>query len=1258
MSVRVSGKVWLVGLLVLGLMASLLGAAPPGAVGTHGDDADVDYEPSYSACVGAATESFGFEDTEGSFAEEAIDCLAHYGITTGRSATMFAPNDSVLRWQMALFLARAAAAAGIVLANPAADQGFTDVGAVSGEARNAINGLAAAGIMPGVSQTTFSPNSSVTRGSMAVLLDAFLARATLGAGAFGGEIEKHSDIEVDNFNVFSDIDGVSLNTYNAIYRIYEVGVTQGVGDHQFGPRRNVTRAQMAAFITRAFAHTVARPAGVSIQAERDSVLGESSVQLIVSVRDAMFQPVVDASVDVFRSTDPDNALKEDGTCDTASVSQVAGIGRAACEVDTGDETTDAAGDVTALQLQVSDADVTVWAWTGDRADKFDSDDTTAAQLTVGFSKAASQLLVTDNLEEGQTRLQFGETATLTVQVANEDDEPVAEKDVRVTVAQVTTPDVSKTGETTSSTSTYTTDATGKFRLTFNQTDPSSGDDEDATVAVTLSQPSSYSLQDEDGTAFSSKTYTWSDDVGVPTKLVLETRQMWAEASEEGRGAVAAVTATLTDQFGNPVRGQRIHFWSDDPAGVSEKSEDALLTRVRTTATSDANNIHRAFPFTVLHNLVGEAQYARTTNRAGAATLTYNRDATAGVIETVRARMIRGEDDAKRESGDDPDLLSEKVSFFWAEELDDDDSDSGRILVKEEDARRVVFAAEDGRVRMITYDGNDQFRRAGTPITSADFEKYLKDTAAHITVNIYSDTAGGVSSFDATAEWPSTDLPKIPVPTALGRTVTRLHNGMIHYAVDGGTIVVGSYLENNYAGAVYVYDGVGDETPQKLTAPTPQPTTFTGDWTTTAWNVKPWSLNLATSGGQFGYAVDIRGDTIVVGEPGRLSNSVIAASRVRNGVTQTSIRNGRAADGAVYVYTKNSSGTWELDATLTANGSTLRGGRIPLNDWGARGFQMGLAVAVSGDETHIAASTPGFLTVQRRIGGAFVFERPTSAANGKWDDDNGANSDRFEPGADNVNENQNRWSELFGADRELAISNNGLTVVVGANLFNRTVEGVRYTWGGGAYIFTSTNWNDGAADIYEQDAVLNSPNPFWAEKFGRSVAVDDDGSTVVVSSNFRPNMLRRGNALIYERPAGPLDNDQWEDEMNPTAVLTAPDHPDAPDNCTAAAGPVLGCNIGEVFGQWVDITGDGGKILASRGYRTEGALRGSTLLFTEPAGGWSTVTADRQPSNVEYLGSELEGLFGWRNHFDQASSNDDIYSYEDPEGGILIYQITP
>ena len=1255
---RVLGRVWLTGLLVLGLVAGLLGVAPPGAVGTHGDEADVDYEASYSACVGAATESFGFEDTEGSFAEEAIDCLAHYGITTGRSATMYAPSESVLRWQMALFLARAAAAAGIVLENPAPDQGFTDIGGVSEEAQNAINGLAAAEIMPGASQTAFSPNSAVNRGSMAMLLDAFLAQATPGTGAFGGDIEKYSDVEVDNYNVFTDISTVSLNTYNAIYRIYEVGVTQGIAEHQFGPDRNVTRAQMAAFITRAFAHTIARPAGVSIQAEKDSVLGESSVQLIVSVRDTMFQPLVDTSVDVFRSTDPDNAFGEDGTCNASAVGQVGNIGRAVCEVDTGDETTDAAGDVTALQLQVTDADVTVWAWTGDRADKFDSDDTASAQLTVGFSKAASQLLVTDNLEEGQTHLQFGETATVTVQVANEDDEPVAEKDVRVTVAQVITPDVSKESETSSSTNSFTTDASGKFELSFTRNDPSTGDDENATVALTLSNPSSYVLQDEDGDAFASKTYTWSDDTGDPAKLTLETRQDYVEASDEKEGASATVTATLTDQFGNPVRGQRIYFWSDNPAGVGEKAEDAKVDKVRANiapispqgdseSDQDFNARVTAFNqrvfrdhYSVFDDLRGEARFWRTTNRAGQATLTYSRDATTAVVETVRARLVRGMDDAKRVDDDDEDLLSERVAVYWVAELDDDDSAAGRILVKDADNNRVVFVDGEGRARMADYDSNDQFNTGGTPMVFSDFEKFLRDTAGHISVSSYATTAGEVSTFGLEAEWAQVDLSDIPVP---GDRWSDLRNSHVHYAADGGTIVVSSYYHNNYAGAVWVYDGVDDTDPQMLTAPTPQ--TYSGDESGKPWDGGRDGLGKTTTGGWFGWAVDIRGDTLAVGEPGRLD---AAASTVH-----TRWATNGAPNGAVHVFTRGSNGSWAHDATLTTT-NTSSG----LTQWTGSvtdfGMLLGRAVAVSKDEKVVAASAPDFFdTPGDRISGVYVFTRPDqdgrAASAGKWDDQDGSSSPRLQLSPAEAQAHSNRWTRA-AKDRNLAISEDGSTVVVGGaeGQFGRKVNGIRYWEAGAAFVFTmpSAGWST-AADTH-QDAVFYSPAPFTYEKLGRSVAVSANGDTIVVSDNYRPNTMRRGKVLVFTRPdqTGRSDGDAWDASPEPVAVLTGPDHPDAPDTC-APAGPFITCNLGDTFGQWVDITDDGTTILASRSRRAEDNLRGSTHVFTKPAAGWSSTAA-----SVEYQGSEPEAQFGWRNHFDQANGN--IVALEGEP--IVIYQI--
>ena len=113
-----------------------------------------------------------------------INCLAYYGITTGRTAESFAPEANVTRSQMALFLARSADAAGIDLGD-SMDQGFTDVNADDTERADAINRVVGAGIMFGDTRTSFDPPSTtlfaptdhVTRWEMAMFLFAFLDHA-------------------------------------------------------------------------------------------------------------------------------------------------------------------------------------------------------------------------------------------------------------------------------------------------------------------------------------------------------------------------------------------------------------------------------------------------------------------------------------------------------------------------------------------------------------------------------------------------------------------------------------------------------------------------------------------------------------------------------------------------------------------------------------------------------------------------------------------------------------------------------------------------------------------------------------------------------------------------------------------------------------------------------------------------------------------------------------------------------------------------
>ena len=141
-------------LAVLALVGSLL------AVSAVPVAAEADEKPSaeamYSACVAAATESAEFTDMDGNFAEDAANCLAHYGITTGTEPGVFSPGASITRLQMALFMVRAAGPAGIEIDDPE-DQGFGDIDGFTDEIQDGINQAVALEIMSG-SDGSFNPD--------------------------------------------------------------------------------------------------------------------------------------------------------------------------------------------------------------------------------------------------------------------------------------------------------------------------------------------------------------------------------------------------------------------------------------------------------------------------------------------------------------------------------------------------------------------------------------------------------------------------------------------------------------------------------------------------------------------------------------------------------------------------------------------------------------------------------------------------------------------------------------------------------------------------------------------------------------------------------------------------------------------------------------------------------------------------------------------------------------------------------------------
>ena len=156
---------------ILAMVLSLMAVALPASAHSVAID-------STGPCP-AATPSAGFTDIGGLDAttQTAINCLFAFGITTGTSATTYSPNDTITRWQMALFLVRQAADHGLTI--PAAtSQGYTDIGGFDTATQNAINQITQLGISKGTSSSTFSPNDGVTRWQMAL----FIYRLGLAAG--------------------------------------------------------------------------------------------------------------------------------------------------------------------------------------------------------------------------------------------------------------------------------------------------------------------------------------------------------------------------------------------------------------------------------------------------------------------------------------------------------------------------------------------------------------------------------------------------------------------------------------------------------------------------------------------------------------------------------------------------------------------------------------------------------------------------------------------------------------------------------------------------------------------------------------------------------------------------------------------------------------------------------------------------------------------------------------------------------------------
>ncbi len=129
---------------------------------------------------------------------------------------------------------------------------FSDVPAANW-AKNAVDFVSARGIFKGTGGSAFSPDNTMTRGMLAVVL---YNLEDSPAHAFDG--------------AFTDV-GESWYT-DAVYWAAEQGIVTGYGDGRYGPNDDITREQLAVILWR-YAGSPAAKDGVLPFADADKVSG-------------------------------------------------------------------------------------------------------------------------------------------------------------------------------------------------------------------------------------------------------------------------------------------------------------------------------------------------------------------------------------------------------------------------------------------------------------------------------------------------------------------------------------------------------------------------------------------------------------------------------------------------------------------------------------------------------------------------------------------------------------------------------------------------------------------------------------------------------------------------------------------------------------------------------------------------------------------------------------------------------------------------
>jgi hypothetical protein len=294
---------------------------------------------------------------------------------------------------------------------------------------------------------------------------------------------------------------------------------------------------------------------------------------------------------------------------------------------------------------------------------------------------------------------------------------------------------------------------------------------------------------------------------------------------------------------------------------------------------------------------------------------------------------------------------------------------------------------------------------------------------------------------------------------------------------------------------------------------------------------------------FGYSVALSGDgrTLAIGAP--------AEGSAATGVNGDQADNSAGTSGAVYVFARDTAGTWSQQAYVKASNTD-------------GGDQFGRSVAMSGDGSMLAigapfegSSTTGVNGDQAdnsagASGAVYVFARDTA---GTWSQQayikasNTDGGDRF------------GWSVAMSGDGSMLATGapfeGGLATGINGDQANNTASSA-----GAVYIFSRDS-----ADAWGQEAYVKASNTDSGDNFGSSVTLSGDGS-----------MLATGAPHEGSAATG-INGDQADNTASSAGAVYVFSRDSADAWSQEAYVKASNTDSGDNFGSSVTLSGDGSML---------------------------------------------------------------------------------